>query len=296
MAEKIIFTILKIIITLLLTFAAFSFLYFTIVTFAKWIKHRKKMTLKEIILSHRYIKVVDFMKWVLYDLLTGKDYFNLFGMWAFTGYYGEGKTTGCVMFAKHLQQKHPVKDIKLYSNIHVEGQVKKIESWEELLDLPPNSIFIYDESQNDYSCNMKDFPEEFLRKITQQRKKQFAMFLTSPRFNRMNINIRESVNFVIECKNLFHLDRWFTYDFYNRDDYEDYRENRLKLRLHRKFKVGFVMSNDDYSMYDTKEEVKTIKGDDKKVTKKEEVTIQQILKNFKNELLKEIEFRYVTKQ
>lgn len=194
------------------------------------------------------------------------------------------------------KKKHTEKDIKIFSNINVKGQVKRIESWEELLDLPANSIFIYDESQNDYSCNMKDFPEEFLRKITQQRKKQFAMFLTSPRFNRMNINIRESVNFVIECKNLFNLDRWFTYDFYNRDDYEDYRENRLKLRLHRKFKVGFVMSNDDYSMYDTKEEVKTIKGDDKKVNKKEEVTIQQILKNFKNELLKEIEFRYITKQ
>jgi hypothetical protein len=296
MAQKIIYVVWDLFKVFVLIFGSLSILYFLLVTFKNYIKHRKDNSLKEIVLNHRYVKVIDFVKWVIYDLFSGKDYFNLFGMWAFTGYYGEGKTTGCVMFAKHLQNKNPNKDIKLYSNINLVGQEKRITDWEELLDLPPNSIFIYDESQNDYSCNMKEFPEEFLRKITQQRKKQFAMFMTSPRFNRMNINIRESVNFVIECKNLFHLDRWFAYDFYNRDDYEEYRENRLKLRLSRKFKVSFVMSNKDYSLYDTKEEVRTIKGDDKKVAKKEEVSIKNILKDFKNELLKEVEYRYLKKE
>ncbi|HEY5589329.1 MAG TPA: zonular occludens toxin domain-containing protein, partial [Candidatus Paceibacterota bacterium] len=210
---------------------------------------------------------------------------------AFTGYYGEGKTLGCLQFAKNLQRKHPHRNIQLYSNIHIVGQVKRITDWQELLNLPKNSIFIYDESQSDFSCNMgvNAFPEDLLRRLTQVRKKQFAVFATSPRFNRMNINFRESVNFVIECKNIMKLDRWFKYTFYHADDYEQYKDSKLKLMLYKYITMSFVVQNRDYRQYSTLEEVDTIKKDDMKLKKDDKLMLQGELKIFRNEVYKYIE-------
>lgn len=219
----------------------------------------RKIGIAKGIKETKFIKPVDFAKWVIIDILRGKDKLKLFGIWAFTGYYGEGKTMGCVNFAKSLQTKYPHRDIKIYSNIMVEGQVKRVESWEEVLSLPKNSIFIYDESQSDWSCNNRDFPEDLLRQITQCRKRQLAMFMTSPVFTRMNINIRESVNFVVVCHNIMGADRWFTYDFYRREEYEAHMESKLKLRMNRLFRESLIATDDVYKQYDTVEEVKTIK-------------------------------------
>ena len=284
----------------------FLLLYFIIVSTINFFKHenswndkQKPFNFKEYffycvvppILEHRYIKLVDFIKWVVVDTIRGKDRLRLWGIWAFTGYYGQGKTMGCVQYAKYLQEKYPHRGIKIYSNIEVAGQVKKIKNWEELLDLPPNSIMIYDESQADWSCNIgtNSFPEDFLRRITQCRKKQFAMFMTSLRYNRMNINLRESINFVVECKNLFDMDRWFRYDFYRAEDYEMYYDNKFKLKTHKYIDLSFVISDDDYCLYDTSEEVESIKKDDVKLNKKDVVTLGSELKSFRNEIYKKLE-------
>lgn len=211
------------------------------------------------LLKTKFIKPFDFVKWVTYDIIRGKDFHKLFGIWAFTGYYGQGKTMGCVTFAKKLQKDYPHKNIKIFSNIDVVGQERRIESWEEILDLPKNSIMIYDESQADWNCNNRDFPDDLLRQLTQQRKKQLALFMTSPVYNRMNINIRESVNFVIVCKNILSLDRWFKYTFYRAEDYEMYRENKIKLMMNKHFDLSFIATDEVYSTYDTVEQVETIK-------------------------------------
>ena len=255
-------------------------------------KHKIKTHFKHFlwhVRDTRYIKIIEFIKWVLIDTFRGKDRLRLFGIWAFTGYYGEGKTLGCVQFARQLQRDYPHRNIGIYSNIHIKGQVKKLESWEEILYLPKNSIVIYDESQADYSCNMKEFPEDFLRRITQCRKKQLALFMTSPKYNRMNINIRESVNFIIECTNILTMDRWFRYVFYRTENYEQYRESPLKLMTHKYLTMTFVVQDRDYRLYNTIEEVTSIKSQDTQVTKKESLNLEFIMKSFRNQILKEVE-------
>lgn len=297
---KIIFNIT---LALILLVVGFLFAYFVIkttilfLTTFNW-KRRKNHSFKTHLkhfLWHfkdtRYIKLIEFVKWVIIDILRGKDQLRLYGIWAFTGYYGEGKTMGCVQFANQLKNNYPHRNIRIYSNIYVKGQVKKLDHWEELLSLPPNSIFIYDESQADFSCNNRDFPEDLLRKITQCRKRKLAMFMTSPRFNRMNINIRESVNFVIECKNIFSLDRWFKYTFYRAEDYERYYENKLKLMTSKYLTLGFVVQDRDYKMYDTVEEVGSLKEEKIEIKKKNVVQIEDYLKRFRNSILKEIELK-----
>lgn len=317
---QILYSIMKVFISLIFFMFSLFMSYFIIKTiFILFINKGKKHHSRKFNFKHkiyhirdtRYIKVVEFVKLVLFDLISGKDYLRLFGIWAFTGYYGEGKTMGCLQFAKYMQRTYPHRNIKIYSNINIVGQSwvkpkvineeglvidpgqKCVKHWEEILNLPKNSIFIYDESQSDWSCNLgtNAFPDDLLRRITQVRKKQFAMFMTSPKYNRMNINIRESVNFVIECKNIFQLDRWFNYNFYRSEDYEDYKESKLKLRMNRYLNMSFVVQNRDYRQYDTVQEVESIKTDDVKLKKKDEVILQNELVKFRNQILKEVDLK-----
>lgn len=248
-------------------------------------KHSKEFRKKAVkwrLRKKKLIKSYEFVKWVTIDLIRGKEYFKLFRIWAFCGYYGQGKTLGCVMHARDLQRKHPY--IKIYSNIEIAGQVKKIESWEEILTLPRNSIVIYDESQSDWTSGDRDFPSDLLRKITQCRKKRLALFMTSPVYSRMNINIRESVNFVIKCKNLWSMDRWFTYTFYRAEDYEQYQENKIKLMAHRYLKQSYVVSDYDYRAYNTTEEVETLKGKKEDNQKVKAQSVRSIKKDINNEM------------
>lgn len=267
-----------------------SIIYFTIKTI--YSKFKNKITFRQAIIETTYIKIIDFVKWIIIDTLRGKDRLRLYGIWAFTGYYGQGKTMGCVLYAKHLQEKYPHRNIKIYSNIDVEGQEGKITHWKQMLELPPNSIMIYDESQSDWSSTIgvSAFPEDFLRRITQVRKRSLAFFMTSPVFHRMNINLRESVNFIIESKNILDMDRWFKYTFYRTEDYERMVENEGRKSKYALWSSSFIASDNTYTLYDTSAEVESIKDiGETKVTKKDTANLKGVLDNFRNEIHKEMD-------
>ncbi|WP_113673779.1 zonular occludens toxin domain-containing protein [Vallitalea guaymasensis] len=240
-----------------------------------------------IVLKTRFWKPLDFVKWILYDITHGKDYLRMFGIWAFTGYYGEGKTLGAVTFAKNIQKKYPYHNFQIASNTDVSGQIMKITRWEDILTLPQNTIVIFDESQNDFSSNMRDFPEDLLRRITQCRKRKLTLFMTSPKYTRMNINLRESVNFIAECKNVMSMDRWFTYKFYRTEDYEQYYDNKKKLRRNIYLKFSFIATNDNYRAYNTIKEVESVKTSDEDVKKVK--ASPTTVKRMRNEYMKYIE-------
>lgn len=260
-------------------------------------KIRTKAPLRQVIKDTEYFKVTDFLKWCIIDLVGGKDYFKLWGLWIFTGYFGEGKTLGMVAYAKYLQNKHPHKDIKIFSNIAIEGQVAKINNWEDILTLPPSSIVILDEGHADFTATTgkNAFPIELLRKITQMRKKELMIMTTSPVYNRMNIQMRENANFIIESKNFLTMDRWFFYTFYRAEDYDLAYENPDKKRKYVYFKESFIASNKVYNYYDTTEEVSGITNDEeksgnsKKVSNKDFTALQRDISNLRNEMVKMVE-------
>ena len=203
---------------------------------------------------YRFIKIVDFCKWVIIDIFKGKDKFKLFGIWSFTGYFGQGKTLGAVKFAKSIQDKYPNKKISIFTNFNMKGQNGKITKWEDLLNLPKNTIVIFDEIQSTFtSQKFKDFPLDLLWKITQCRKHSLAVFCTSPVFNRMSIQLRENTDYVIECKNVLDLDRWFRYSFYHADEYEAYKDNPNSKKLKKVMDISFIANDHDYRLYNTHE-------------------------------------------
>lgn len=296
---KILKSFLLVLLSLFILFLFFSVSY----SIVKTLNHQKKnkiKTFREAFVDVKLPLYFEFIKWVLIDFKRGKDYLRLYGLWAFTGYYGEGKTLGCVLYAKKLQQQNPHRNIKIYSNIHIEGQDGRVSSWRELLTLPPNTIFIYDESQSDFgstNLGIRDFPPELLRKLTQVRKKKLAIFATTPVYGRMNINMRESVHFVVESKNILKLDRLFRYTFYHADEYERVMSNPIKRKESVKlFKQMFAVSDKDYQMYNSLEEVDTIvkETDDVEIKGKNKqvflhTKLQEFRDEIRNEYMKEME-------
>ena len=221
----------------------------------------RKRLFKELFFNYVHKGPFNLIKWVICDVLRGKNYFKLFGIWCFTGYYGEGKSLGEVNFAFNLKKKHPEMDIKIYSNFNVVGQDGKITGWEDILHLPKNTILLFDEIQSTFtSTKFKDFPLELLWKLTQCRKHGLAIFCTSPVYNRMTIQLRESCDYVIECHNVFHLDRYFRYVFFRADKYEQYNNASgllagMRKREYIDFTHSFVARDIDYSLYDTTEQI-----------------------------------------
>lgn len=255
---EILYEILKIFLYFILFFLLSLILYFFITTIKNvffYYLRRKKMSISIIyilIKKHRYIKIVEFVKWIIIDIIRGRDRSNLFGIWAFTGYFGQGKTLGMVTFAKQLQKQYPQKNIQLCSNFSLKGQFKKIESWEDLLDLPKNTIVLFDEIQSSFtSQKFKDFPIDLLWKITQCRKQGLMIFCSTPVFHRMTIQLRENTDFIVTCSNVFNSDRWFNYRFYKAPDYERHIDNPIRLRASQAFSLSFIPQDYDYYHYDT---------------------------------------------
>lgn len=271
--------------------------YFIVVVLKLAVKNKRcygrfrRSRFKYSFLKHKFIKPVEFLKWVIIDVFRGKDSLKLFGIWAFTGYFGQGKTLGAVTFAMSLREKYPHRNIKIYTNFSMKGSDGKIKCWEDLLNLPKNTIVIFDEIQSTFtSQKFKDFPIDLLWKLTQCRKNGLAVFCTTPVFSRMSIQLRENTDFVVVCKNRLGLDRWFTYSFYHAPDYERNIESPIKLRLYQKFAMNLVAGNFEYKQYNTNEIVDRldIVGQDEKNKK---MTVNE-KKAFKEEIIKEIEKRY----
>lgn len=282
----------QIVLSLLLMYLIFVYLYFTIVTFNH--RAKNKQTFKEAIIDHDYIQHIDFIKWIVIDILRGRDHFKLFGLWLFCGYYGQGKTLSMIYTAFKIKNAHPNLPIKIFSNINIEGQDGRVSTLEEIANLPPYSIFIFDESQNDLgSRNVKayDFNNNLKRRLTQMRKTNLLLFMSSPVYNDANINIRESSNYVVECKNFLGLDRLFFNKVYRREDYQRiYEDDSLKKNKYLLFKNSFVASDKVYNRYDTREVVGSIAEENApKITKSDanKIKVYDLINDLRDELRNE---------
>lgn len=256
-------------------------------------KYKFSKHLKYALLMNRYIFCIDVFKWVIYDILRGKPNLKLFGIWCFTGYFGQGKTLGAVTYALNLKKKYAEIGIRvhIYTNFNMKGQDGKIKSWQDLLNLPRYTIVIFDEIQSTFtSLRFKDFPIELLWKITQCRKQQLCVFASSPVFERMSIQLRENTDIIIRCKNVLKLDRWFNYKFYNAPEFEKYQENEFKLFQKCLRSLNISASNRDYAAYNTAEIVERIDITEEEEKPKGSTKISQAeLKAIENNLRKFVE-------
>lgn len=142
-----------------------------------------------------------------------------------------------------------------------------LSDWRQLLEVRNGTkgiIFAIDEFQNEYdNSKWKDFPDNLLSVITQQRKQRIKILLSSQVYTRVVKQIREQCFEVAECKTF--AGRWTKLKFYDAIDYEfiiSLDDPRKRFKVRKKYKYSFIQNNVLRRLYDTYSVVERMKKSD----------------------------------
>jgi ATP-dependent Clp protease ATP-binding subunit ClpX len=209
-------------------------------------------------------KLLDFLKWVFLDvcftLKRGK-VFAEYGLTLYCGRQGGGKTISMVEYLERMRKKYP--KALIITNFGYIHESCSMSSWRDLLEVRnglDGVIFAIDELQNEYnSNNWKDFPEDLLREITQQRKQRIKIIASSQVFSRVVKQLREQCYEVVECRTV--LGRWTFQRCFDAEDYNAVLDNpERKNKLFRKWRYSFVQSDSLRSLYDTYKKIERMRS------------------------------------
>lgn len=212
------------------------------------------------ILSIKFTKIFEFIKYKIYDIKHfDKEEFPEYGMTIYCGRQGGGKTTAMVEYLERMRKKYP--KCLIVTNFGYKYEHHAMSSWRDFFKYRNGKhgvIFAIDEFQNEYNSNdYRDFPEELLRQITQQRKQKIKIVATSQVFTRVVKQVREQCYEVVECATL--AGRWTFTKCFDADDYNlaiDDIEKKHKIR--RKWRKNFVQTNALRSTFDSYDVVKKL--------------------------------------
>lgn len=203
---------------------------------------------------------LELLKWVLIDIIRGKPK-KIFGIQVFVGMPGEGKTIGMVTYLEHMRKKHT--DLKVYTNFGYIHETEPITDWKKIYDIPKKSIIAIDELQISFdSARWGEFPIEMIQIITQNRKRQIQFIASTQDWALININFRRLTNYVVQCRNYLHLDRWFRFNYYRPDVYELKGQITAKMTPP-EWTEHYVAGDDVYQLYNTEEIIQSINKQEK---------------------------------
>lgn len=138
------------------------------------------------------------------------DYFYPAGIWIFCGPQGSGKTLSAVKCLKEMLKEYP--KAKVCSNIEVYGLDREIIPFEDYSQLATLSngvngiIFLLDEIHVLWnSLESKEVPIGEMACFCQMRKDRRVIIGTSQVYGRIAKPIREQLQYVIDCHNIFNL-------------------------------------------------------------------------------------------
>lgn len=232
--------------------------FFNFFTFLKFY-NRKKSFLSNV-LDIKFTKILEFIKYKIWDLRHfDKDTFPEYGMTIYCGRQGGGKTTAMVEYLERMRKKYP--KCLIITNFGYKYEDYPMNSWRDFFKYRNGKhgvIFAIDEFQNEYNSNdYRDFPEDLLRQITQQRKQKIKIVATSQVFTRVVKQVREQCYEVVECATL--AGRWTFTRCFDAEDYNlaiDDVEKKYKIR--RKWRRNFVQTNALREAFDSYEVVKKL--------------------------------------
>lgn len=219
----------------------------------------------EVFLLKIFFKLIDFLRWLLFDLFwyfcNGK-FFRPYGLTIFVGRQGDGKTISMVECLDRLKLKYP--ESLIITNFNYINQDMAFTDWRQFLEVRNDTkgvIFAIDELQNEYNCNnWKDFPEELLSVVTMQRKQRIKILATTQVFTRVVKQLREQCYEVVECKTFF--GRWTRQKCFDADDYNSLIDNpdpKRKFKTRKKWRYSFIQSNYIRNLFDSYAVVESIK-------------------------------------
>ena len=220
-----------------------------------------------------FIKLFQFFYLKFSDLKKSseKRIFNEFGMSIYTGMQGDGKTVSMVEKLEEIRNEFP--NVTICTNFGYEHEDVVLTDWLQILELRNDDgiVFAIDEIQNEFNVyETRNFSENLLRTVTQQRKQGIKIFATSQHFNRVAKPLREQTFEVIECKTI--AGRWTFQKCFNADEFNMVIDNpERKLKLSRKWRKNFVQSDYVRSIYDSYKVIESMVKLEKEERKKEKV-------------------------
>lgn len=155
----------------------------------------------------------NFINTIKYKLLFARnnpDYFYPSGIWVFCGPQGSGKTLSAVKCLKKIKKEYP--KALVVSNIqlkNVDFDVIPFTDYEQLTTMSngvEGIIFLLDEIHVLWnSLESKDIPISEMATFCQMRKDRRVIIGTSQVYGRIAKPIREQLQYVITCSNLFNI-------------------------------------------------------------------------------------------
>lgn len=160
--------------------------------------------------SKNPINLIDTLRYKLLFAQNNPDYFYPSGIWVFCGPQGSGKTLSAVKCLKEMLKDYP--NAKVCSNLHIRGIEQEIIPFTDYSQLTELSngvngiIFLLDEIHVLWnSLESKDIPISEMACFCQMRKDRRVILGTSQVYGRIAKPIREQLQYVIDCHNLFNL-------------------------------------------------------------------------------------------
>lgn len=154
--------------------------------------------------------LVDTLSYKIRFARDNPDYFYPSGIWVFCGPQGSGKTLSAVKCLKEMVKSYP--KVKVCSNLEIKGLETEIIPFTDYSQLSELSngvegiIFLLDEIHVLWnSLESKEIPISEMACFCQMRKDRRVIIGTSQVYGRIAKPIREQLQFVIDCHNLFNL-------------------------------------------------------------------------------------------
>lgn len=154
-----------------------------------------------------------FFQTILYKIRFARDnpdYFYPAGIWVFTGRQGSGKTLSAVKCLKAILNDYP--KALVCSNLDIKGLDRPVipfthyEQLSELSNGIEGVIFLLDEIHVLWSSlESKEIPISEMACFCQMRKDRRVIIGTSQVYGRIAKPIREQLQYIIDCNNIFNL-------------------------------------------------------------------------------------------
>lgn len=200
--------------------------------------------------------LLDFIKWKLIDLYrnkkNGKE-IHLFGIRCVTGMYGQGKTMAMSKIALDYRKKYG-NDIYICSNYGLLIQDFAFTNINQLLEVYDKPvIFFWDEVQNDFPSNNKEFNQDVRRALTLNRKGKGKMFYWASQDHELVAKtIRRLTIEYGQVRTI--LGRYTKVKWYLSDDYQklfNQIDVTKKMKIHPFKTLKFIQSDYIRELYDS---------------------------------------------
>ena len=157
--------------------------------------------------------LIDTIKYKIQFAQDNPDYFYPAGIWVFCGPQGSGKTLSMVLTLKKMLEEYP--KALVCSNLEIKGLDRPIipftdySQLRELTNGTEGIIFVLDEIHILWnSLESKEVPISEMACFCQMRKDRRVILGTSQKYNRIAKPIREQLQYVIDCHNIWELIQW----------------------------------------------------------------------------------------